>query len=48
MAESNLAEQIKNRAEKIAEILADGNSAEIKRQTDGTIKVYEVSKKNVK
>ena len=39
-----LSEQIKWNAEKIAEILSKGNSAELKRNTDGTIKIYEVKK----
>ena len=37
--------QISDKSQAIAEILERGNSAEIKRNTDGTIKVYEVIKK---
>lgn len=43
-----ITEQIKEKAEVIASILSSGNSAEIKRNTDGTIKIYEVRKKNLK
>lgn len=39
-----LSEQIKQNAEKIADILSKGDSAELKRKTDGTIKIYEVRK----
>lgn len=42
MADIN--EQIKNKAEVISRILLSGNTAEIKRNTDGSIKVYEVRK----
>ena len=37
--------QISDKSQAIAEILERGNSAEIKRNTDGSIKVYEVIKK---
>ena len=39
--------QTSNKSQAIAEILERGNSAEIKRNTDGTIKVYEVEKRKV-
>ena len=45
---TGITEQIKEKAEVIARILSSGNSAEIKRSTDGTIKIYEVRKKNLK
>lgn len=45
---TGITEQIKEKAEVIASILSGGNSAEIKRNTDGTIKIYEVRKKNLK
>lgn len=45
---TGITEQIKENAEIIARILSGGNSAEIKRNTDGTIKIYEVRKKNLK
>ncbi len=45
---AEITEQIKEKAEIIARILSGGNSAEIKRNTDGTIKIYEVRKKNLK
>ena len=45
---TEITEQVKDSAEVIARILSCGNSAEIKRNTDGTIKIYEVRKKNLK
>jgi len=41
-------EQIKAKAEVIAKILLNGNSAEIKRNTDGSIKVLEVDRQIIK
>lgn len=43
-----LQEEIKKQADVIAGILERGNHAEVKRNTDGTVKVFEVQKKNVK
>lgn len=41
---TEIREQIKDKAEVISRILLNGNTAEIKRNTDGSIKVYEVRK----
>lgn len=43
-----LQEEIQKQANMIAKILMRGNNAEIKKNSDGTIKVYEVRKKIVK
>ena len=43
-----VSEQIKAKAEVIAKILLNGNSAEIKRNTDGSIKVLEVERQIIK
>ena len=43
-----ISNQIKDKAEVIANILLRGNSVELKRNTDGTIKIFEVRKKNLK
>ena len=40
-----LTNQIKVKAEAISKILLNGNSVEIKRNTDGTVKVYEGEKR---
>jgi len=40
-----LRNQIKVKAEAISKILLNGNSVEIKRNTDGSVKVYEVEKR---
>lgn len=40
-----ISNQIIGKAEIIAHILSRGNTAEIKRNTDGTIKVLEVQRK---
>ena len=42
---TDLTDEIKSKAEIIKHILSRGNSAEIKRNTDGTVKVYEVEKR---
>lgn len=43
-----LQEEIKKQADVIASILERGNHAEVKRNTDGTVKVFEVQKKIIK
>ena len=43
-----LQEEIQKQANMISKILMRGNNAEIKKNSDGTIKVYEVRKKIVK
>lgn len=45
---TQITEQIKDKAETIANILLRGNSVELKRNSDGTIKIFEVRKKNLK
>lgn len=44
----DLSKQIMDKAEVIAKILISGNSAELKRNTDGSLKVFDVGKKIVK
>lgn len=44
----NLQEEIRKQADVISKILMRGNNTEIKKNSDGTIKVYEVRKKIVK
>ncbi len=43
-----LQEEIRKQANMIAKILMRGNNAEIKKNSDGTVKVYEVRKKIVR
>ncbi len=43
-----LQEEIQKQIAVIARILQRGNNAEIKKNSDGTVKVYEVRKKIVK
>lgn len=41
----NLQEEIRQQADVISKILIRGNNAEIKKNSDGTVKVYEDRKK---